>query len=102
MTITFQPLTPGAVTHGTIAGALNTAELISSFMTALGSECHEGDVVSLYEQLKQASDIVLHGDNAVNGPGQPCNAISIGLGFDAVELAPPTQVVDALDAGGCD
>jgi hypothetical protein len=105
--LTFQPQRSGAVTSGTIAGAVNASELFEDLppppdglQTSL---CGGSDFESIVEQIFQACDIVLDGDTVSNGPGRTCNAISIGLGFDAVEIAPPTQIVDPLDAGdGCD
>ena len=41
-----------------------------------------GDIESIGEQLRQAADIMLDG---TQDPNQTCNAISIGLGFEAVE-----------------
>ena len=43
-------------------------------------------------QYEQASDIVYEGGWITNLSGQPCNAISIGLGFSATEIAPPSII----------
>jgi hypothetical protein len=70
-----------------------------------GSLCSGSAFQSVSQQIAQASDIVLGNDRATvsNQPGQLCNAISIGLGFDATEIAVPTpdDVVNPTD-GGCD
>jgi hypothetical protein len=43
-------------------------------------------------QFEQASDILYDGATISNVSGQACNAISIGLGFDATEIAPPSVI----------
>lgn len=95
--LTFEPNTPGSVTNGTLAGVLATTELVSAFQSVAGSIstslCSGSAFQSIAQQIDQASDIVLDpGTGAVsNQAGVSCNAISIGLGFDATEVAPPTS-----------
>ena len=43
-------------------------------------------------QFEQASDILYDGTMISNASGQVCTAISIGLGFEATEIAPPTVI----------
>jgi hypothetical protein len=105
--ISFRPLRPGMVTQGTIAGALNTAEFVDSLQSVGGyssSLCYGSALQSVSQQIGQASDIVLGDGGTVSNPsGLPCNAISIGLGFDATEIAVPTpsDIVEPAE-GGCD
>ena len=95
--VTFAPssTTTGAVTNGTIAGVLETTELINSFKSVAGnismSLCSGSAFDSIAQQLTQASDIILNTTTGAvsNTAGISCNAISIGLGFDALEVALP-------------
>jgi hypothetical protein len=91
---TFAPQAPGAVTKGTIAGVLDTQELIAQFQLIAGhistSLCSGSAFQSIAAQIQQASDIVLNGSTVSNTAGVGCNAISIGIGFDATEVAVPT------------
>jgi hypothetical protein len=94
--ITFQPKAPGEVTGGVIAGTLITTELVSSLQSVAGSIstslCSGSAFQSIAQQIEQASDIIIDpNSHAVsNSAGTACNGISIGLGFDATEIAAPT------------
>jgi hypothetical protein len=94
--ITFQPQAPGSVTNGTIAGTLVTTELVSSLQSVAGnistSLCSGSAFQSIAQQIEQASDIVVDPTTFAvsNTAGTACNGISIGLGFDAQEIAVPT------------
>ena len=95
--LTFEQSSPGKVTNGTIAGVLDTTELLNAVMGIAGHISHGLCSASAFAPIgmaiQQASDIILNSDGTIkNVPGQPCNAISIGLGFDAVEIAPPTTL----------
>jgi hypothetical protein len=94
--ITFDPLMPGAVTNGVIAGVISTQDLIAALQKAAGSIstalCTGSAFQSIATQIEQGADILLSGTTVQNVPGQTCNAISIGLGFDATEIAPPTII----------
>jgi hypothetical protein len=114
--ITFQPTTstttPG-VTNGTIAGTIITTELISALQSVAGhistSLCSGSAFNSISQQIQQASDIIISSSGQVtNTAGTACNGISIGLGFDATEIAipvsadiqgPPAAVPNPCDAG---
>jgi hypothetical protein len=113
--ITFQPTTgstPG-VTDGTIAGTIITTELISALQSVAGhistSLCSGSAFNSISQQIQQASDIIISSSGQVtNTSGTACNGISIGLGFDATEIAipvsadiqgPPAAVPNPCDAG---
>ena len=74
----------GGATNGTIAGILNTEELISELQKVAGSFdtglCEGTTFDSLADQLRQASDVLASGGH---NPSETCDGISIGLGFDA-------------------
>jgi len=93
--VTFYPQVPGSVTNGTIAGVLNTEELIAALQKIAGqistSLCSSSAFQSIASQIEQTSDIVVSGSTVTNTAGVQCNAISIGLGFDATEIALPTS-----------
>ena len=92
--VTFSP-TAGGVTNGTIAGALSTQELVNALQQIAGaistSLCSGSAFDSIAQQIEQGSDILLQANGGIaNTPGVPCNATSIGLGFDATEIAVAT------------
>lgn len=72
-------------TQGTIAGVLNTATLVESLRSAAGlidpSFCTSEAFESVAQQIRSASDIMTDGTNG--DPTKTCDAISIGIGFDA-------------------
>jgi hypothetical protein len=96
--LTFQQQAPGMVTNGTIAGVLDTTELLNAVQGIAGhiskSLCNATAFGSIASAITGASDIILNrADGTIsNVAGTPCNAISIGLGFDAVEIAAPSVV----------
>lgn len=79
------------ITGGVIAGVLDTEGLIEELRKVAGaldsSLCSGSTFDSIATQIKAASDLMKDG---TNGPGQTCDGISIGLGFDAkpVQLGP--------------
>jgi hypothetical protein len=85
---------PGSVTNGTIAGVINTEELITGLKQIAGhistSLCSGSAFDSIASQIRQTSDIVVSGDTVSNTTGTMCNGISVGLGFDSSEIALPT------------
>jgi hypothetical protein len=91
--VTFAPLAPGAVTNGTIAGVLDTQEFIAQLQQVAGristALCAGSAFQSIASQIEQTSDIVWSGNAVSNSAGTQCNAITIGLGFDATEIAVP-------------
>jgi hypothetical protein len=91
--ITFDHTSPDAATNGTIAGVLDTQEVVSTFQSIAGqfsiTLCGSA-FAGIAQQIDQASDILGDGTNT---SGTACNAISIGLGFDAARVANPTKVV---------
>jgi hypothetical protein len=94
--ISFEPDAPGSVKNGTIAGVLDTSQLISGLMNVAGnistSLCSGSAFQSIAMQIEQTSDIVLNGTTVSNPAGTTCNAISIGLGFDSTEIAVPSVI----------
>jgi hypothetical protein len=97
--ITFDPKAPGSVTNGTIAGVLETEALISGLKSVAGnistSLCTGSAFQSIATQIQQTSDILINGTTVSNAAGTTCNAISIGLGFNSVEIATPTAIAAA-------
>jgi hypothetical protein len=79
--------------RGTIAGTLTTQEFIAQLKAEAGaitsSLCNGSAFDSIAQQIMQGSDILSSGTNA---PGVPCDAISIGLGFEADEIGNVTRV----------
>jgi hypothetical protein len=92
-------------TGGTIAGVLVTSEVVQAF-NQLAAEIGICEATGQFDALIEgASDILIGGaDHVSNGTGASCNAISIGIEFDADEIAPPTGVGNVVDAGNtsCD
>jgi hypothetical protein len=92
--VSFDPQAPGSVTNGTIAGVINTEELIAGLKQIAGhistSLCSGSAFQSIASQIEQTSDIVVSGDTVSNPAGTTCNGISVGLGFDSSEIALPT------------
>ena len=87
--VSFMHVDPNDVTDGTISGVLDPNELVAAFdaiagelSTALCGNASAG----VDDQMRQAVDILIDGTNHANAS---CNGISIGLGFDAVAVAPP-------------
>ncbi|MGH8431159.1 MAG: hypothetical protein ACREUF_12230, partial [Solimonas sp.] len=72
-------------TKGTIAGVVNTENLIAEIRrvagNALPSLCAGSTFDAVAQQIRQMSDIMSDGTNG--DPAKACDAISIGLGFDA-------------------
>jgi hypothetical protein len=93
--LTFDASMPGSVTNGTIAGVLNTEELIAALKPVAGhistSLCSASAFQSIASQIQQTSDMILNGSTVSNTAGAMCNGISIGIGFDATEIALPTS-----------
>jgi hypothetical protein len=88
---------------GIVSGVLNTAEFISALNTVgggIGGGQYCGIITSTVIPLINASqDIIINGSTIENVAGTACNGISIGLAFDADEIALPTTVTPLVDAG---
>ena len=91
--ITFDHPAATKAINGTIAGVINTEELITGLKTVAGristSLCTGSAFESIAQQIRQASDIMSDGSNA---SGKACNGISIGLGFTADEIGKPSAI----------
>ncbi len=100
--LTFDHKTATAASNGTIAGVIKTSELISGLKAVAGristQLCGGSAFDDIASQITAASDILSDGTNAA---GTPCDGISIGLGFTAAQIAPPTIAVPP-GAGGAD
>jgi hypothetical protein len=93
--ITFDHPAAGKATNGTIAGVIATNDLLTAVQGIAGhisrNLCGGAAFDSIKSAILQASDIILSSDGTIsNKAGVECNAISIGLGFEAVEIAAPT------------
>jgi hypothetical protein len=85
-------------TNGTIAGVLNTEQLLSELAKVAGSFdpslCPPSSTFeSIAQQIRQASDI---GSDGTQDPTKECDGISIGLGFNMQKVvlgpvAPPAM-----------
>jgi hypothetical protein len=76
---------------GIISGVILTQDLVSAFQSIAGniSTAFCGSSAAFQQvvsAIEQSADIMHDGTNAV---GAPCDAISIGLGFDADEIGAP-------------
>jgi hypothetical protein len=101
----------GKGTNGTIAGVLDTEQLVSQIGKVAAAfdtsfcDPESPTLVSILNQLRQASDILKDGSQ---DPSKECDGISIGLGFDtaAVKLGPVAKPGDpppdpcAMGTGG--
>jgi hypothetical protein len=91
--VSFVHATPSTATGGNVSGILYTQEFLSQLQDAAGwistSLCAAGAFDSIAQQIQQSQDI-LH--DRTNAAGQPCDAISIGLGFDGVQIGPAQHV----------
>jgi hypothetical protein len=108
-TVSFSHTTPTTAAGGIVAGVLYTQELLAALGNAAGwisqSLCNASAFESIAQQVVQTQDILQDGTNAA---GQPCDAISIGLGFDGVQIgavdmvsAPEAQLQNICpEAGG--
>lgn len=92
-------------TNGTIAGILDTEQLISELAKVAGSFdpslCPPSATFeSIAQQIRQASDVLVTGGQ---DPTKTCDGISIGLGFDmdAVKLGVVAPVAPEMP-GPCD
>ena len=91
--ITFDHSAPSKITNGTISGVINTEALVSGIEKVAGrispQLCGGSTLDTIKSTIRQASDIKSDG---TNGPGVPCDAISIGLGFTGSQIGAPKTV----------
>ena len=93
--VTFSHPSHAVASYGVISGVLDTNEFITALQAVAGqiSQSLCGSAFDgIAQQIRQAQEIMNDGTNAAN---ETCNAISIGLGFDAVLVHDPTTVVTA-------
>ena len=92
-TVSFTHATPTTAAAGTVSGILYTQEFLATLGNASGwlsqSLCNGSAFDSIAQQITQAEDIVHDGTNTA---GVPCDAISIGFGFDGVQIGPVDSV----------
>ncbi len=95
--ITFDHTTATDAANGTIAGVIDTSQLISGLKSVAGrispSLCGSA-FDGIAQQITQASDIMKDGTNVA---GTACDGISIGLGFAGKKVANPDKI--ATDDG---
>jgi len=90
--ITFDHTTANDAANGTIAGVIDTQELITGLKQVAGriSQSLCGSAFDgIAQQITQASDIMKDGTNAA---GSSCNGISVGLGFVGKKVKNPTKI----------
>jgi hypothetical protein len=79
--------------EGTIAGIINTEEFVTAISSVAGSFdpslCQAETLKSIQDTIRQSSDSIVDGPQ---DPNKTCDGISIGLGFGAKRVAPPTKV----------
>ncbi len=94
--IAFVHATPSTTAGGVVGGVLNTQEFLNSMQASaswgnMSLACGSA-WSSISQQILQAQDILVDGTDTL---GQPCNAISIGLGFDGVQIGPVQTLAQA-------
>jgi len=95
-TVSFVHATPTTAATGTVSGVLYTQEFLAQLYAAASyistSLCSGSAFASIAQQIEQGQDIVHDGTNVA---GQACDAISIGIGFDGVQIGPVQTVAQA-------
>jgi hypothetical protein len=88
--VTFQHSATGVASGGVIAGVIKTTDLVNGITGIAGQLstqlCSGAELAAIQQKVEQASDMLANGTNV---PGQTCDGISVGIGFDAVEIGPP-------------
>jgi hypothetical protein len=91
--VTFDHVVPNRAANGTIAGVLDTEEFVAELHAIAGrvstSLCSGSAFDSIAQQIRQASDILKDGTNV---HGAACNGISIGIGFEGMEVGSVKRV----------
>ena len=102
--ITFEHSADAKATNGTIAGVINTQELINGLGLVVGritngSICPGSPTfMSIAGQIQQASDITT--DPTKNAAGVMCDGISVGLGFNSDQIA-GASMLPIAQVSGC-
>lgn len=99
--VTFDHASTTAAANGVIAGIIKTEELLSG-LTSIASRldkkfCNPNELVTITDSIRAVSDIMADG---TQDPNKTCDGISIGLGFEATQVANPTKVAAAEQGGG--
>ncbi len=85
-----------SATNGRIAGVINAEKLIDGLRKLGGrfspSLCQGSAIDSIADQIRQSADMFSDGTNAA---GRDCDAISVGLAFDATEIGAPKRIAAA-------
>jgi hypothetical protein len=80
------------LTQGLIGGVLSADEFVASLAAAAAAIPSLGGAIgAVVPSIRAASDILTDGTNQA---GKMCDGISIGLGFNAEEIAPPSKIGD--------
>ena len=98
--VVFDHLAPGKVVNGTVAGVVNTEELIAQVGPLAGRAtttlCPGTDLLTnILQTLRNASDMRIDGSS---DPSLDCDGISIALGFEATEIGLPKTVAPPAGA----
>ncbi len=98
--VTFQHSSATHAATGILSGVLDTKEFVDAIRTLAAhiggvSFCSGGAIAGILAQIEDAQDILADGTNV---KGKSCDAISIGIGFTADEIAQPTTL-STVDAG---
>jgi hypothetical protein len=82
-----------SATNGRIAGVINVSNLIDGLRNLGGkfstTLCQGSTFDSIADQIRQAADMLTDGTNSA---GKACDAISVGLAFEATEIGAPKRV----------
>jgi hypothetical protein len=95
-TVTFTHATPTTAAGGVLGGIFYTQELLAQLSVAFSYEftslCASSAWDSIAMQIQQDQDILHDGTNTA---GPPCDAISVGIGFDGAQIGPVQTVSPA-------
>jgi hypothetical protein len=88
--ITFHHASATQASGGVIAGVIRTSDLVASVQSVAGnistSLCSNSTFAQVKTAIEEAADIMTDGTNVA---GVPCDAISVGIGFEAAEIGNP-------------
>jgi len=87
---------------GMVSGVLETTELVTAIQNLAAALGYSTIVATFLPTIKGASDITVDATSGAvtNAAGTACNGISIGLGFDADEIAQPDTVAATATGSG--
>ncbi|HWL85246.1 MAG TPA: hypothetical protein VNO21_05560 [Polyangiaceae bacterium] len=95
--ITFEHSAPGDAANGIIAGVVKTQDFLDALDPAVAAvgACSTFATIGV-PGIREASDMLSDGTNVA---GQPCDAISIGVGFTAKQIGAPAGPADPVPPG---